>query len=162
MLRIGIVSDTHGHLANTRKAVEALAAHEVEQVIHCGDIGSPDIVYLFDRWPAHFVFGNCDHDQDALSVAMKASNQSDHGDFGSFELAGTRIAVLHGHDHRRLRETIASQDHQLVCYGHTHVPEHHYEGETLVLNPGALFRADPHTLAVVELPSLAVKRIDLH
>jgi Icc-related predicted phosphoesterase len=28
-------------------------------------------------------------------------------------------------------------------------------GETLVLNPGALYRANPHTIAVVELPEVS-------
>jgi putative phosphoesterase len=160
-MRIGIVSDTHGHLGNTRKAVEALAAHEVECVLHCGDIGSSEVVPLFGRWPTHFVFGNCDHDEDALTETIELSEQTSHGAFGSIELDGCRIALIHGHDSRRFREAIASQEFGLVCYGHTHVPEHHYEGETLVLNPGALFRATPHTIAVVDLPSLAVRSIEV-
>ncbi len=60
-----------------------------------------------------------------------------------------------------MRETIASQNYRLVCYGHTHLREFHYEGETLVLNPGALYRANPHTIAIVELPQLAVRSIEL-
>jgi hypothetical protein len=39
------------------------------------------------------------------------------------------------------------------------VPEEHYEGKTLVLNPGALFRANPRTIAIVEVPSLEVDRL---
>lgn len=160
-MRIGIVSDTHGHLANTRKAVAELAARDVDFVLHCGDIGSAEIVPLFAHWPTHFVFGNCDHDPAELARTIELWEQTSHGQFGSLELEGCRIALLHGHDARRLRETIASQEHRLVCYGHTHVPEHHYEGETLVLNPGALFRANPHTIAVVELPQLAVCSINV-
>jgi hypothetical protein len=41
------------------------------------------------------------------------------------------------------------------------VPEQHYQGKTLVLNPGALFRANPRTIALVELPSLAVETIEV-
>jgi uncharacterized protein len=160
-MRIGIVSDTHGHLGNTRKAVEVLAGRGVECVLHCGDVGSSEIVPLFGRWPTHFVFGNCDHDGEELTRTIELSEQTSHGAFGSIELDGCPIAVLHGHDSRRLRETIASQKYRLVCYGHTHVPEHHYEGETLVLNPGALFRANPHTIAIVELPSLAVCTLEV-
>lgn len=160
-MRIGIVSDTHGHLANTGNAVEVLASRGVDRVLHCGDVGSSEIVPLFGRWPTHFVFGNCDHDVDDLTRTIELSEQTSHGAFGSLELDGCRIAILHGHDSRRLRETIASQKYGLVCYGHTHVPEHHYEGDTLVLNPGALFRANPHTIAVVDLPQLAVCCIEV-
>jgi uncharacterized protein len=160
-MRIGIVSDTHGHLANTRKAVAALCSHDVEQVIHCGDIGSPEVVAEFDRWPTHFVFGNCDYDAHPLSDAIELAGQTSHGLSGTIEIAGRRIAVLHGHDHRHFRETIASQEFDLVCYGHTHLAEFHYEGRTMVLNPGALFRANPHTFAVVELPTQSVTMIEV-
>jgi predicted phosphodiesterase len=41
-----------------------------------------------------------------------------------------------------------------VCYGHTHQAEQHRVGKTLVLNPGALYRATPHSLALVDLEHL--------
>ena len=56
---------------------------------------------------------------------------------------------------------IASGDYDLVCYGHTHAAEQHREGKTLVLNPGALYRADPHSLAVVELETLEATIVPL-
>jgi len=159
--RIGIISDTHGHLGNARKAVDLLVSQNVDQVIHCGDIGSPEIVTLLDRWPTHFVFGNCDHDVDTLTEAIELANQTSHGLFGSIDVDGCRIAVLHGHEHQRFRETVSSQEFDLLCYGHTHVPEHHYEGKTLVLNPGALYRANPHTIAVIDCPSLTITSIEV-
>jgi uncharacterized protein len=161
-MRIGVVSDTHGHRGNTRAAAAALEAEAVEQVIHCGDVGAADVVALLSRWPAHFVFGNCDPDHQALEEAVEACHQTFHGAFGSLDLDGCRVAFLHGDDHRRMRESIASQEFDLVCYGHTHVAEHHFEGRTLVLNPGALFRANPHSIAVVDLTDLTVSRIDVH
>jgi uncharacterized protein len=158
-MRIGVVSDTHGHLPSARRAAELLAERHVEQVLHCGDIGTPEVVHVFSRWPGHYVFGNCDHDLAELTEAIELVQQTSHGDFGEFELAGCRIALVHGHDYRRFQQAIHSAAYRLVCYGHTHVPEEHYEGQTLVLNPGALFRANPRTIAVVELPSLKVERL---
>jgi putative phosphoesterase len=160
-MRIGIVSDTHGHLAYTRKAVEALAENRVERVFHCGDIGSCEIVPLFAPWPTHFVFGNCDHDHAELERTIELWEQTSHGLFGSVELAGTKVALTHGHVPQLLRDAISSKKHRLVCYGHTHLREHHYEGETLVLNPGALFRANPHSIALVDLPELTVTSVEI-
>lgn len=160
-MRLGIVSDTHGHLSYTRKAVEALAAQRVERVLHCGDIGSSEIVPLFAPWPTHFVFGNCDHDQDELARTIELWEQTSHGLFGSVEVEGCSLALTHGHVSQLLRDAISSQKYRLVCYGHTHLREHHYEGETLVLNPGALFRANPHTIAIVDLPELRVTSIEI-
>ncbi|HEX5444919.1 MAG TPA: metallophosphoesterase family protein, partial [Pirellulales bacterium] len=63
---VGVISDTHGHVEFTRSAVRMFESCAVELVIHCGDIGSNEIVGLFALWPAHFVFGNVDHDQRGL------------------------------------------------------------------------------------------------
>jgi hypothetical protein len=158
-MRIGVVSDTHGHLPSARRAAELFAERKIEQVLHCGDIGAPEIVPIFSRWPGHYVFGNCDHDLAELTEAIELVEQTCHGEFGEIVLAGCPIALVHGHDHRRFQEAVSSQAYRLVCYGHTHVPEQHYEGKTLVLNPGALFRANPRTIAIVELPSFKVERL---
>jgi putative phosphoesterase len=156
---IGIVSDTHGHVEYARAAVRVLERFDLRQVIHCGDIGSPDVVRLFRGWPTHFVLGNVDGDARALRVAIEADGQRLHGRFGSLELAGRRIAFLHGDDSRRLRDTIAGGEYDLVCYGHTHVAEQHQEGKTLVVNPGALYRAERHTVAVARLDTLEVTHL---
>ena len=158
---IGIVSDTHGHVPNTRAAIQMLESLGVETVLHCGDIGSNEIVPLFAAWPAHFVFGNVDGGVQSVSLrkAIQQAGQTCHDRFGSFSLGGIKIALLHGDDGRLLDETIAAGLHDLVCHGHTHVPREEKIGKTLVLNPGALYRANPHTIAVVELPVLKVESI---
>ncbi|HEX5470621.1 MAG TPA: metallophosphoesterase family protein, partial [Lacipirellulaceae bacterium] len=46
-------------------------------------------------------------------------------------------------------------------YGHTHVAAIDRHGETIVLNPGAIYRASPHRVAVVELPAVEPTIIEL-
>ncbi|MGH7192648.1 MAG: metallophosphoesterase family protein [Candidatus Saccharimonadales bacterium] len=152
-MRIGVVSDSHGHVANTGAAVRMLESLEVERVIHCGDVGGDEIVAQFSRWPTHFVFGNVD-DPRRLRLAVEAAGQTFHEAFGSLELAGRRIAFLHGDDAPLLRQTIAGGQYALVCHGHTHLAKQSRQGPTLVLNPGALYRATPHSIALVELPAV--------
>jgi predicted phosphodiesterase len=48
-----------------------------------------------------------------------------------------------------------------VCYGHTHVAAIDRHGETIVLNPGAIYRASPHSIAVVDLPAVEASIIEL-
>jgi hypothetical protein len=158
-MRIGVVSDTHGHMEFTRAAVRLLEQHEVELVLHCGDIGSAAVIPLFDRWPTHFVFGNVDYDRGTLRAAIEAAGQTCHDRFGQLELAGKKIAFLHSDDGQLFRQTIASGEWDLVCYGHTHQAEQHLAAQTLVLNPGALYRANPRSFAVVELPELEVTSV---
>ncbi|HEX7447929.1 MAG TPA: metallophosphoesterase family protein [Pirellulales bacterium] len=159
-MRIGIVSDSHGHAINTRAAVRMLESLEIEQVIHCGDVGGDEVVGLFSSWPTHFVSGNVD-DRRLLGRAIAAAGQTFHEAFGSIELAGRRIAFLHGDDTPLLRQTIAGGQYDLVCHGHTHVARQLRQGPTLVLNPGALYRATPHSIALVELPEVEATIINL-
>ncbi len=153
-MRLGVVSDTHGEMRFARPAVDLLETLNVDLVIHCGDIGDESIIRLFDRWPAHFVFGNVDGNAQRLRTAIEAAGQTCHEMFGSLVCEGKKIAFLHSHDTQRFRETIDSGEWDLVCYGHTHIAEQHLVGKTLVLNPGAIYRANPHSIATVELPSL--------
>jgi uncharacterized protein len=158
---IGVVSDTHGHMDFARPAARLLESCQVELVIHCGDIGSAGIVELFSSWPTHFVLGNVDGNEKMLRTAIEAAGQTLHGRFGSIECAGRKIAFLHGDDTRLLRDTIEGGQFDLVCYGHTHVASQERHGQTLALNPGALYRAQPHSLAVVKLPEMEVTHIEL-
>jgi putative phosphoesterase len=160
-MRIGVVSDSHGHLEFVRPAVRMLESLEVECVLHCGDIGTPTVVELFAPWPTHFVFGNCDFDRDLLGIAIRAAGKSCHGEFGDIMLAGTRIALIHSDDRRRFQQTLASGEFDLVCFGHTHVASIERHERTLAVNPGALYRANPHSLAVVELDPLSATIIPL-
>jgi putative phosphoesterase len=155
-MRVGIVSDTHGHIKNTLDAARLLESLEVSQLIHCGDIGTPEIVPLLSSWRTHYVFGNVDYDRPSLRDAIHQAGQRCHERFGELGIAGIRIAWLHGDDTRRFQETVSGGEWDVVCYGHTHVAEHHFEGETLVLNPGAVYRATFHSLAVLDLPSREV------
>jgi len=158
-MRIGVVSDTHGQVFFTQAAVRMLESCQVELVIHCGDIGSVDVVRLFDAWPTHFVFGNVDDDLRSLRAAMKAGGHTCHERKGELELAGRKIAFLHGDDGRMLSGLIEGGNFDLVCHGHTHVAAHALQGRTHVLNPGALHRARYHSFALVDLPDLAITEI---
>lgn len=148
---IGVVSDTHGHVAYTRQAVQMLAAFDVETVLHCGDIGGTEIIPLFADWETHFVFGNVDWDAVELEQAIKSAGQHCHGRFGRLQLGSRQIAIVHGDDESALATAVRGGEFDLICTGHTHVARQYRQGNTLVLNPGALYRAQPHTLAVVDL-----------
>ena len=160
-MRIGIVSDTHGHVANTLAAVSMLDSLEVARVLHCGDIGTPDIPAFFKLWPTDFVFGNCDISRDELTAAIRKAGKTSHGAFADLEIENRRIALLHSDDPRKFHAAIESGDYDLVCYGHTHVAKIEQIGPTMVLNPGALYRANPHSLAIVDLETMSAEIVML-
>jgi uncharacterized protein len=151
-MRVGIISDTHGQVEATRPALAIFESFEVERVFHCGDIGSSAIVELFERWPTDFVFGNCDTEPRKLRSMISRAGQTCHGEFGDLEIEGLRIALLHSHDRRLFSASIGSGRYDTICYGHTHVASVERRGETLLVNPGAVYRARPRSVAVLELP----------
>lgn len=157
---IGIISDTHGDVHGTRLAVRVFMSLGVDIVLHCGDIGSAEVVPLFSARPTHFVLGNVDRGG-PLREAIQAAGQTCHERFGTLEIEGRRIALLHGDDQAVLRETVRSGRWDLVCHGHTHSASQSRHAETLVVNPGAVARTLQGSVAVVELPTLAVTPIPL-
>jgi putative phosphoesterase len=142
-------------------ALRIIRDRGAELVIHCGDIDDAASVRLFAGLPAHFVFGNCDTDRAELRQAVADIGATLHDPFGDLEVAGRKIAFLHGDD-KRLHQDVERSDHfDLLFYGHSHRAEEHRTGRTRVVNPGALHRANPKTFVLVDLASGTLERISL-
>jgi len=159
-MRVGILSDTHDRLARTIEAVQMLAAHGAEALIHCGDITGPNIVHACAGLPSYFVLGNNDDDWPAVRQAMTAIGATCLDWGGEMTLAGKRIAVTHGHmtkDVRRLLQ--AGPDY--FCFGHSHIAEDRQEGRTRCINPGALHRASRYSVALLDLASNDLKYLSI-
>jgi uncharacterized protein len=150
-MKIGVVSDTHGKLEITQTAIRLLCERGSELILHCGDIDTTDTVRLFRELPTHFVFGNWDHSRTRMSAAMREIGAVGHDGPGQIEVAGKRIAWLHGHVRGERPRLESAGAFHFLFYGHSHKAEAHRTGPTLVLNPGALHRARPKTVALVDL-----------
>ena len=150
-MKIGVVSDSHGRLEITHSAVRLLCERGAELILHCGDIDSPDTVRLFTEIPTHFVLGNWDLRRVLLKRAIQEIGGVIHGELGQLELAGKRLAWLHGHIRGARQRLESSGEFDFVFYGHSHAAEVHQMGRTVVINPGALHRARTKSVALVDL-----------
>lgn len=158
---LGVLSDTHGDVLRTRLAADVFQAFAVEAVVHCGDIGSDEIPAVLAAWPTHYVLGNVDRGCPELSSAVRAAGHTLHGRFAALTASGKRIAVLHSDNLEQFEAAISSGDWDLICHGHTHQARQFQQRRTLVLNPGAVHRGLPPSVAVVDLESLQVTTIPL-
>lgn len=149
-MRIGLLSDTHDKLAAMADAVRQLRERNAEFFIHCGDIGNPSVLDYLAGLPAAFVWGNCDWDRPALQRYAQQIHVPCYGHFADLELAGRRIAVIHGDDTKLKRQLLAEQRHDYLVQGHTHIREDTAVGIVRVINPGALHRANPRTAALLD------------
>lgn len=141
IVRIGLISDTHGVLRPT--VLDVLMG--VDRILHAGDVGRADILDELEAIaPVSAVYGNTD--RGSLQTTLSAQLE--------LELEGRVVALTHGHmlgAPNPLTLHAAFPDADVVVYGHTHIAAiDRYEG-TLFVNPGA---AGPGRFGLK--PSLAI------
>lgn len=163
-MKIGIISDTHNHLDNTRQALEIFEQHQVDRIIHCGDITTIRVVEMFEGWDATFVFGNMDRGHaDLMTTAKRMFGMGSIGYSYLGDWDGIRVAIAHGDDQPRLNELIRSGLYDYVFHGHTHMQRDEKVGRTRVINPGAVGgkRKEKRSVCVLDLQSGEAEFIDL-
>jgi putative phosphoesterase len=125
VMRIGLISDTHGLL---RPDVHRALAG-VSRILHAGDVGGDDILDELELIaPVQAVHGNCDEPGDP-----RLTERLD------LVIGGVRVHVSHGHELGRpgAATIAAAYDADVCVYGHTHRQLIERVGGRLVVNPGA-------------------------
>lgn len=122
MLRIGVISDTHGMLRP--EALAALAGSHF--LVHGGDIGKATILeQLAAIAPLTVVRGNNDRATWAAQVPDTA------------RLRVGAVSIYAVHDIATLPIDPAAEGIAVVVYGHSHRPRVHEKDGVLYLNPGS-------------------------
>lgn len=136
---IGLISDTHGLMRP-----EALAALQgVSQIIHAGDVGSPDVLVALQAIaPVSAIRGNVDHGRWVQGLPATRVVEAD----------GALLYVLH--DLGALDLDPAAARFAAVISGHSHQPRIERRNGVFYINPGSAgprrFRL-PVTLALLRL-----------
>ncbi len=132
-MKIAIVSDTHGNVANFKKIVAWVNRENIGTILHCGDIGDVESLKesLADFNGKFFgVLGNMDRD---FKIFVEEYNKIPLGRSQTGEahvkieekvleikIDNKFIAITHKPEHaKKLSE---SNKYDLVFYGHTHKP----------------------------------------
>lgn len=159
---VGILSDTHGHVARTRTAIDVLRQAGSQAFIHCGDIGGTEVLDELACLRAWVVCGNTDEPAEPLlrhaaELGLRSALQGPL----RLRLAGRELVVFHGHEAAYARLIDRASDGRepppgtaaprYVFHGHTHVARDVRIGPLRIINPGALRRARPHTVATLDL-----------
>lgn len=149
-MKLGIISDTHDQIERTSRGVSALIKAGAETLIHCGDITGRDVILEFGGIPSLFVLGNNDFDHDELRRAILGIGGTSLGRGAVVELHGRKIAVTHGDSTREIRRLVETNPDYFL-FGHSHKATDERRGATRWINPGALYRATPWSVAVLDL-----------
>jgi uncharacterized protein len=142
---IAIISDSHENAENTKKTLALINKKGAEVLIHCGDICSPSMFKIIPeafKGLIHCTFGNNDREEFLFVKKIESaySNVEFHKPAGELEFDGKKIAFTH---YPIFGEGLAhTGKYDLVAYGHTHKKHEEKIGETILINPGALFGFD--------------------
>lgn len=121
MLRVGLISDTHGLLRP--EALEALSGSDV--VLHAGDVGKAEVLARLESVaPVHAVRGNVDSGAWAERLPT----------FLALEVEGVSLLLHHGDVDVPEEEVSAAS---VIIRGHSHRPAVERAGEKLLINPGS-------------------------
>ena len=122
MLKIGVISDTHGLLRP--EALDALRGSD--RIVHAGDVGGPEILdQLREIAPVTAVRGNVDHGAWARALPKTEVLEADR----------TAIYVIHILSELDLKPE--SVGFAAVIYGHSHIPQLETKNGVIFLNPGS-------------------------
>lgn len=134
MLRILIMSDSHGRNENVELAIAQVREEigEFQMLIHLGDVGDARELESLAGVPCYIVHGNTDYDAKLLNANV-------------IEAGGHRIFATHGHLYQvdmrldLLRFAALENDCDIAMYGHTHVPYLEEDPDDVtILNPGSI------------------------
>ncbi|MBI2657735.1 metallophosphoesterase [Candidatus Woesearchaeota archaeon] len=147
---IGIISDTHENEEGIKKAVAVFREKKVDFAVHCGDIVCPPMLEHFKGLKMKFVYGNNDGERAGLNSKSKELGWEEVSDEKEFEYKNKKFYAYHGTKMEKLDAAIKSNKYDYVLTGHTHIKRDERIGRTRVINPGALFRIYPHTIALLD------------
>jgi len=148
-VKLGIMSDSHGKTNLVRQAMETLRLAGAEAFVHCGDIGSLDVLDEFADQPLWFVWGNMDFELPSWKSYVEQLNLPWPESPVEFQVDGKRLAVFHGHE-ERFGQALQKAPYDYLLHGHTHRPDDYRIQNMRVINPGALCRVRTKTVALLD------------
>jgi putative phosphoesterase len=165
-MKIGVVSDSHGHVENLRRAVKAMTEAGVAVIVHLGD-DYDDVKALSDQEGTTII--------QVPGVFSTYYQEPGIPNRVIEEWEGVRVLLTHTPEaHRndlpndlKPAEVVARGEVRLVLSGHSHTPEVKKEGEVVWVNPGHLKDDDkkgyPPTYALLEISGaeIRVRIVDL-
>jgi uncharacterized protein len=159
MLKLGLISDTHGFLDEDILAFLA----NTDEIWHAGDIGSINIIETLQSIKLlRAVYGNID-DHQIRSMVPKIQ---------LFSVEEVKIFMIHiggypGHYEKTIKEMLKNSKAKIFISGHSHILKviADKELDLLHLNPGAAGRSGFHDLQTAmrfEIHGTEIRNLEIY
>lgn len=134
-MKILIISDSHGHIANLKQVLDIGKKMKVGAVIHCGDWDNLESFRAAQTFglPIYSVLGNADVDP-KLGKRLKVKSKRFDENFLTIKLGGRKIGIIHNIKNLKLK----IENFDVVFSGHYHSKEEKNINWTKFIRPGAL------------------------
>ena len=143
-MKIGIISDTHDRIEETKQVLQEISKKGCKILIHCGDFCAPFIIKELSNFKGevHCCFGNTDDRFYSTKIAMEKGINL-HGDIGEIEIDNKKIAF--SHLPKIAEGLVSTKKYDIVFHGHTHESKKEKIDGCWLVNPGAIMghKVDP-------------------
>lgn len=148
---LGLMSDSHGRAMMVRNALTLFDSLGVDRIIHCGDVGGENVFDELVGRDVAFVWGNTDDPHGGIETYLRTVGiPPPQAPPLRLDCVNKRIAVFHGHE-PGFASAVRHLDVDYLFHGHTHQCRDEHVGGKRIINPGALHRASPKTVATLDL-----------
>ncbi|MCR4434393.1 MAG: phosphodiesterase [Clostridiales bacterium] len=171
-MKIFFISDIHGSLYYTKKALDCFKKEDADYIAILGDelyhgarnplpleYDPKEVAKLLNEFTDKIIAvrGNCDSEVDeaVLSFPMMAA-------YSTVLYNGRRIFLTHGHIYNEENPPMLGKG-DIMVFGHTHVPKAEKKGDIFIINPGSITfpkENSPNSYGVLEESTFKIKDLD--
>ena len=152
-----MLSDAHGDAEMARRGVTALIKAGARSLIYLGDVCGDGVIDALagvtdahgSPIPARLVFGNMDFDDVVMTAYAESIGVGVDHPCGRYRCGESLLVATHGHL-SGFEESAIGIGADYFLHGHSHKVRDERLGKTRICNPGALHRARPLTVGILD------------
>ncbi|MDQ2087471.1 phosphodiesterase [Herbivorax sp. ANBcel31] len=170
-MKLFFISDMHGSIYYTKKAIEIFESEKFDYMIILGDqlyhgarnplpkeYNPKEVSALLNQYAHKIVAvrGNCDSEVDEMVLDYPISLHS------TILYNNKRLFITHGHIYNGENLPKLKRGDVLI-YGHTHIPKAEKTGDICIINPGSISMPkenNPNTYGVLDSDIFKIKDLE--
>lgn len=171
-MKIFFMSDIHGSLYYTRKALENFKKEKADHIVILGDelyhgarnplpleYNPKEVTELLNEFADRIIAvrGNCDSEVDEMVLNFPMMTT-----YSIILYNGRRLFLTHGHIYNEDNLPKLGKG-DVFIYGHTHIPKAERKGNIFIINPGSITlpkENNPNSYGVLEGYIFKIKDLD--